>query len=43
MKAKFQLPAPEDWTIFEQVCLKVWGLIWQIPDKIDINSTNAQG
>jgi hypothetical protein len=43
MKAKFQLPPPEDWVIFEQVCLRVWGLIWQIPDKIDMNSTNAQG
>lgn len=43
MKAKFQLPPPEDWTIFEQVCLRVWGVVWQIPHKIDLNSTNSQG
>lgn len=43
MKAKFQLPPPEDWAIFEQICLRAFGLLWEIPDQIDFNSTNAQG
>jgi len=43
MKAKLQLPPPEDWTIFEEVCLKVLGILRNIPNTIDFNSTNSQG
>lgn len=37
------MPPPEDWIQFEIVCKKVWGLLWNIPNEIDLNSTNSQG
>lgn len=43
MKAKLAIPPPEDWIQFEIVCKKVWGFVWNIPNEIDFNSTNAQG
>jgi hypothetical protein len=43
MKAKFDLPQPGNWILFEELCLKVWGFIWNVPDRIDYNSTNSQG
>lgn len=43
MKANFELPRPGNWMSFEQLCLKVWAHIWQIPNTISFNSTNDQG
>jgi hypothetical protein len=43
MKAKFDLPQPGNWISFEALCLKVWGVLWEIPNEIDFNSTNSQG
>lgn len=43
MKAKLAIPPPEDWIQFEIVCKKVWGVLWNIPNEIEFNSTNSQG
>lgn len=40
---KHRIYPPLNWIDFEQLCLKLWGQIWKIPNEIDLNSTNAQG
>lgn len=40
---KQRIYPPLNWFDFEQLCLKLWGEIWQIPNEIDLNSTNSQG
>ena len=43
MLAPFKIYPPENHQDFEYLCLKLWGDIWNIPDDIDLNSTNSQG
>lgn len=40
---KHRIYPPLNWFDFEQLCLKLWGQLWQIPNEIDLNSTNSQG
>ncbi|KFF00732.1 hypothetical protein IX39_08935 [Chryseobacterium formosense] len=40
---KHRIYPPLNWFDFEQLCLKLWGQIWTIPNEIDLNSTNSQG
>jgi len=34
---------PKNWQDFENLCLKLWGEIWEIPHEIEFNSDNGQG
>ncbi len=43
MKAPEQLRRPEHWQNFEELCLKLWGAIWNKPEEIELNSSNSQG
>lgn len=43
MLSKNRIYPPVNWTDFEELCLKLWGQLWQIPNEIDYNSTNSQG
>lgn len=40
---KQRIYPPQSWTDFEELCLKLWGILWEIPNEIDYNSTNSQG
>ncbi|MGE8511935.1 MAG: hypothetical protein ACN6N7_04480 [Chryseobacterium culicis] len=40
---KHRIYPPLNWIDFEELCLKLWGQIWQIPNEIDFNSINSQG
>lgn len=40
---KHRIYPPLNWFDFEQLCLKLWGQLWQIPNEINLNSTNSQG
>lgn len=37
-----QLPKPENWQDFESLCKKLWGEIWEIPNKIKKNGRIGQ-
>lgn len=39
---KKQLPKPENWQDFETLCKKLWGEIWNIPNKIKKNGRQGQ-
>jgi hypothetical protein len=43
MKTAIQIEKPDNWQDFEQLCLELWGELWQIPNDIDFYSTNPQG
>jgi len=43
MKAQEHLRKPKNWQDFEELCLKLWGAIWNKPEEIEYNSTNEQG
>ncbi|HLV24419.1 MAG TPA: hypothetical protein VKY36_06555 [Moheibacter sp.] len=43
MSIKQRIYPPQNWNDFEELCLKLWGILWQIPNAIDFNSTNSQG
>ena len=40
---KHRIYPPVNWFDFEELCLKLWGQLWKIPNEIDFNSTNSQG
>lgn len=39
---KKQLPKPENWQDFESLCKKLWGELWEIPDRIKKNGRLGQ-
>lgn len=43
MIAPTNITPPKNWQDFENLCLKLWGEIWNIPHDIDYNSDNSQG
>lgn len=39
---KKQLPKPENWQDFESLCKKLWGVVWEVPNKIKKNGRSGQ-
>ncbi len=39
---KKQLSKPENWQDFERLCKKLWGEIWEVPNKIKRNGRSGQ-
>lgn len=43
MKTSEHLPKQKNWNDFEELCLRLWGAIWNKEEQIETNSSNDQG